>query len=880
MKDGNAFNVTPRLKDIPLVSMMDFNLILGETLFGGISSPFMKRLNGSSGRFYDTVGEDVVRRQVFMAGGWNSDSNLTYQAYNSANIGRRINLKYPEYQPFAGYGWFPANTTLPHCYNDVSENHPFWQPLNKDFPILSTALLCDYLDYDNVPLSLCIPCTEAVPMICGVELNDDCVKYKVSVVQNELQAANAEQGLRRKIERIYSMQVAVNGLSPTITTVYPFINGPQGQSGDSANYTVEAVARIFFTTESGLDDGSLNDMGLRASNSGLGTLELGQWGASDITSPVYIQVPCGNRQLQARAPSGTGESAEKDSIRDDTDLRSANITKNGNLAKLVYEVDENGNETLVESECAGYVDSFIFFENWIAWDGARVLDCFKNGSNSALKFRPSVAVWVRIKNVEDKTVDMVPATPSHDVYNGYAVNRSLHGFNKAMGGDAGDPILRFFPKKGNADDPGVILSKAYFESPDNRDRERPVKWKQKAYIANDPRINWAPEQWWATNEETSPKQLWFENVRTFRQNNIWCDTDIFMSVSDQGYMQSVYEWLLIPQVLRIRKDAEDYDRNNANMEWGFFEGGEGYDGEVNTSVGDVLHKEVMWRTHRSTAFMKEGVDPETWEWGLVDRLPFDDSDTGIRVNPYTDSMNVMLGAFANMPRDWWAASTNQYALGKTYMAPGSSLNQNYLFDWSCNYQDVYNMAYYWMGAFKRWDMSNKEERSKLFYQPDYWKEVFEDAIYWYDGRVAYDVPIMTSENLSLDSGILNDSTVEPILKNLTMAERKFLYGYLKGCFANNHQLFLIFVRAESAAGGGGAGSGARAVALVWRDPNAPMKNGQFVKADGGTEEPNYGKDNAQKYLKLEDGMNEESWRLNERVYPPHKTRILFYHQLD
>jgi hypothetical protein len=243
-------------------------------------------------------------------------------------------------------------------------------------------------------------------------------------------------------------------------------------------------------------------------------------------------------------------------------------------------------------------------------------------------------------------------------------------------------------------------------------------------------------------------------------------------------------------------------------------------------------------------------------------------------------MNVMLGAFANMPRDWWAASTNENAIGKKYMAPGSSFDQNYLFDWSCNYQEVYNMAYYWMGAFKRWDMSNKEERSKLFYQPDYWKEVFEDAIYWYDGRIAYDVPIMTSENLSLDSGILNDSTVEPILKNLTMAERKFLYGYLKGCFANNHQLFLIFVRAESAAGGGGAGSGARAVALVWRDPNAPMKNGQFVKADGRTEAPQYGKDNAQKYLMLEDGMNEESWRLNERQYPPHKTRILFYHQLD
>ena len=871
MKDGSAFGITPSLQDVPFVSMMDFNLALGTKQLGGIASPFMNRLNGSSGRFYDSVGEDAVRRQVFMAGGWNSDSNLTYQAYNSAYGGRRINLKYPEYQPFEGYGWFPQNTTLSHCYNDVAEGHPFWQPLNKDFPILSTALLCDYLDYDNVPLSLCIPCAEAVPMVCGVELNDDCVRYKVSMAEKVLQAANAEQGLKKKIERTYSLKVDVNDLSPTITTVYPFINGAQGQN---ESYTVEAVARVFFTTESGFDDANLKDVGLRASNSGIGTIDQGQWGTSDNTKPAYIQVACGNSTLTVRAPSGTGEAAEKDAVKGDINLRASNVSKEGKLAKLVYEVDDSGQETLIESECEGYVDSFIFFENWIAWDGAKVLDNFKNDSNPNLKFRPSVAVWVRIKNSDDKTVDMVPATPANDELNTFPENKGLHGFNKATGGDAGDPILRFFPKKQN--DSGVILTKQYFKD----GAELTAAWKQKAYIANDPRINWAPEQWWATDLATSPDQLWFDNVKTFRNNNTWCDTDIFMSVSDQGYMQSVYEWLLIPQVLRIRKDAKDYERNNSNMEWGVFEDGNGYDGEVNVAANDVLHCDVMWRTHRSTAFLNEGQDPESWEWGLIDRLPFDDSDTGLRVNPYTDSMNVMLGAFANMPRDWWAASTNHLALGKTYMAPGSSLDPNYLFDWSCNYQDVYNMAYYWMGAFKRWDMSNKEERSKLFYQPDYWKEVFEDAIYWYDGRIAYDVPIVTSENLSLDSGILNDSTVEPILKNLAMAERKFLYGYLKGCFANNHQLFLIFVRAESAAGGGGAGSGARAVALVWRDPNAPMKNGQFVKADGGTEAPQYGKDNAQAYLNLQNGVNEESWRLNERKYPPHKTRILFYHQLD
>ena len=116
---------------------------------------------------------------------------------------------------------------------------------------------------------------------------------------------------------------------------------------------------------------------------------------------------------------------------------------------------------------------------------------------------------------------------------------------------------------------------------------------------------------------------------------------------------------------------------------------------------------------------------------------------------------------------------------------------------------------------------------------------------------------------------------------MTFADRKFLYGYLKGCFANTAQLFLVFVRAESAAGGGGAGSGARAVALVWRDPAAPSApDGSYRKADGGSEAPTYGKDNAQKYLNVASGRSEETWRLNARRYPPHKMRVLFYHQLD
>ena len=86
---------------------------------------------------------------------------------------------------------------------------------------------------------------------------------------------------------------------------------------------------------------------------------------------------------------------------------------------------------------------------------------------------------------------------------------------------------------------------------------------------------------------------------------------------------------------------------------------------------------------------------------------------------------------------------------------------------------------------------------------------------------------------------------------LWSVDKKFFYGYWRECFAARQQLFLIFVRAEPMMmGGEGIGQtppqlGARAVALVWRDPNAVTSSN-------------------------DEGINGY----------PHRTRVLFYRQLD
>ena len=57
-----------------------------------------------------------------------------------------------------------------------------------------------------------------------------------------------------------------------------------------------------------------------------------------------------------------------------------------------------------------------------------------------------------------------------------------------------------------------------------------------------------------------------------------------------------------------------YCNSGGKVTWGVFEGGNGYDGEVNTRAEDVLHSEVMWRTYRSRAFL-EGPGNDNWDWG-------------------------------------------------------------------------------------------------------------------------------------------------------------------------------------------------------------------------------------------------------------------------
>lgn len=715
--------------------------------------------------------------------------------------------------------------------------------------------MCDYLDCDSVPVSLCIPSTEAVPMLCGVALNPECVKYTVSYVKGTPGAADPTTGKQTRIDT-YKIKIDIDGLETLLSTVYPFASGSQGQTD---NYRVESFARVFFVEDSSLGDGDLKDVGLRNNFFYLG--DNFNWSVNNDNGRAdYMQVKIANGSVKTSdyLQSGQGEALEQNAVKGDLG-GTASLSKEATVAEVTVEVDpETGTERVVSVNDPRQID---FYDRDLS---ARVdfQAAFQGTTPVTTKYRPSVAVWMRIVDANGKTVDMAPAVPAYDNLNGFAANTAVNEFNRCAGGTAGAPALRFFAKQADAT-AGVEPNTQYFKDQDGQ--EKRAQWKQTAYAVNDPRINWAPEHWYA-QASGNPKDFWFTNVKAFRENKDWCDPDIFMSASDQGYLQSMYEFMMLPMT--------DSMITKAGPEWGAFEmntAGE-YNGTVRDAYDLVAHNGLMWRTYRSEAFRK---DPGTWDIGYLERMPFDEADNGLRVNPYTDNTNVMFGAFANMPLDWSAAGTNWNNNGmadKNYMKPDSSEfkgNDDYIFRWSYEYRDVYAMTSFWMGLFRR--TSDTNERNEL-YGADGWQDIFDDhkIVYWRTGEVRETPP-----NVDVDR-------VEQILKDeMTSVDRKFLYGYLRGCFANNSQLFLVFVRAETTAGGA-VGAGARAVALVWRDPAPPIKdNGQFAKSDGGSEPPHYGKDNAQRYLRpFTSNGPEESWRFNRRDYPPHRTRVLFYHQFD
>ena len=804
---------------MPLVSIADFNLALGDKgSIGKLKSPFVEYVKTGTGSFYPAEGTaqlEAYSAMTFVTDGWFPRGKKTISGNGDNNAIETYDLADGRYQPYqmnmlAKNRLKLSQAVLGTGLNTQGGKSDLWL---ERLAGLGCAALADYLDADRTPISLAIPTTERVPMICGISPRLGTSKFNLRMQGNEGEptvkvkesetSQTVTQTVSWKIDAAEIARAFMQGHVQALV-VYPFLHKEESEP----QFEVDGQFSLFF---------SAADIKLRTSARDVLHLAQQQIQESAIDSAngiIHVKLPRGNPAMKTLS-TGIAETQE-DAVWDSAVALSleggSGIAPSLNDAgreflKITYtwkqtradkdqpwtpslqtlmQTDVSGNsEVTVEASCGfpalkadGTVDEDFT---------TRLLDNVKN-PNWSKPIRLNAAVWLRVVNKTDnKVVDLVPACISDD--------RIQNGVNdpdtrvEIIGSDefAGKPfpVMRF--DLGEAFQFGVSELLRFGGDEGSAFDLQP---SPKAVMVADPRFNYAPEHWFKSESENLTAQDWTSALKDGGYLDGNHDGDIFLATSDAGYLQSIYELAFLPHFTNLRTPGNSASAGNLQPPG---------TGNLTTFAarGAERNREFMWTSY----------DPIDVDEGAFNDMPFTSEGTGMKVNPYSDSTNVLMAAFANTPVDWRRASTNQMEGAIDYASMSvADFNKKYAWnEYSSSgkfaWEDLQKVAGHFM-----WRMRNAGN--------DSWQAVWND-IDWYglcsDGKVF-------SEGGGQDMQITGDTD------ELWDVDRKFLYGYWRDCFAAKQQLFLIFVRAEPLMLGGGTADqmppqlGARAVALVWRDP--------------------------------------------------------------
>ena len=833
---------------MPLVSVADFNLALGDKgSIGKMKSPFAEYIKTGTGSFYPAEGTaqlDMYSSMTFVTDGWFPKSKKTLSG-NGNNAIETYDLADGRYQPYkmtdlqnGGPLVLSRTTALYKTQVAPSQEAKTWYDRLSG---LGMTALADYLDADRVPISLAVPTTERVPMICGVELRlAQSPSFGVERIDmaptgwdgGSLPPDNS-QVTERKIEQVVRWIVKPDGFAQAfqggrIHTIvaYPFLHN---DAADNPSWTLDGKFALFFTSETAVPFRTRNIDDTEVLH--LASTTLPDSGINLETGVMTVKLEGGRPNFPAKI------SDEESAIWEgDLDLRAGvrlatDLANPGNeLLKVTYQ----WTQTRQQNPQGGFTDwtpTFATVKADPAAAGAtlkahtalpalnadtrvRDADFADSALTEKLSANPgwskrvhlNAAVWLRIKDSDGKVVDMVPASIRDDAFQN---SRNDPTVRLLTSGSAALeisywPLLKF--GTGVAFDFGI----AGMESLENAATDMSIS--PAAVMVPDPRHNHMPENWYAESAGNITKSKWLETNLAGGNDR---DGDIFMATSDAGYLQSVYELAFLPRFTNLETVGNYGNSGNYNIPQNNWN-----NNEYASGAGDTLNANFMWRTYDPIG------DNET----AFENLPFTSEGTGMKVNPYSDSTNVLMAAFANTPVDWRRASTNVME-GATDYASMSVADFNKKYAWNeyseggkFAWEDLQKVAGHFM-----WRMRNAGNSS--------WQTVWND-IDWYG---------LCSDGKVFASGGGQDMEMSGTTDEIWDVDRKFFYGYWRDCFAAKQQLFLIFVRAEPLMLGGGTADqmppqlGARAVALVWRDPATPSG------ATGGY---------------------------------PHRTRLLFYRPLD
>lgn len=871
---GGAYEQWSAIGDrAPYVSMLDYNLALADSGASSFLTPLFynwladKRRDQayyvqSSSRSSEM---SKAQRQPFVTDSWSTNEAWTVDLATVAG------------QPFTrallagknvSYGQVATAGT---AFMNAMDN-------SQAVGLVDYALLYDYLDHDDVPLSLALPCVERVPMIAGVTPPQF--------------TPTAIQGVGDDVQKTWTLNANdwFNGQNELHLVIpFPFRHGLDRNAGP---FKAQALVRLVYAPP-GADAVTLGkallpdqamwadaSMGQRMPDTSLLSFTL-------LSRKVSLNVPDDVAEdAEAGVRGGAGGVGNLDLTFDDFTPRSLpSVT----VLKMETKTVQGGDD----SEGQRKVKMYTVLSSPLNADGSgaalsvgQELDEAAFDAIAAQKFVPYVFVWARLLNDGDETVDLVPAGVQDD---NFLLSRSLANYNdfESLSGavDAANrPVFAFRDAQGDASSAAL----AYADLKAGSTHPGRVEWSPKGVYATDPRFNYAPEFWYDAQTDNITFSDWLAKTKSALAACEWCDQDIFMFTSNQGYLQSLGEFAFLP-ALHTRGANVGTQPSPAVDQTGR--------GTFGADAQTILRNfKYLWRTYDAQPFYEDAAKVKVGR----------NAQREIFVNPHTDNLGVMMAALANPPSDYWAAArgaASDAPLNKDLGNPNDTLKidtfskfKDYMFskgngDAKLEYPELVRLSKTVMAAMGGLDLSASDDVARDLANT-LGTDLTGAAGNFNVAQLHNSVALMLKNLIRNSGGAVRPSAVWQLvwdglwntsgfdllatdaasfkdLLGVTLADplytvdRKFLYSYWRDCFANNQQLFLVFVRAESSAlGGPGEGTpsqlGGRAVALVWRDPDWAEGNGDNGR-DRDVESQNNGNVDRQR---------------------PHRTRVLFYHQFD
>lgn len=871
----------------PLVSLADFNAVMGRTKY----TPFMNYIpNG--GQFYKADDANSISNALFITDTWFPASDLYLDDTNlkakrlqedQGASQTKFDLADKKDQPWKFSGSLNSWLAIPET--------TFSKVLEQNLGVGLVALY-DYLDKDQVPLSLSLPTVEATPMVAGLSVVAPTFALKFekqddvdNTYQWDIQGKNLHT-VDRKVKAI-----VYRGLDGSVTVrgtlVYPFKRA-KTEKRKNMSFDVETFVAVYFG-EDGMPS-RLNNKVFRPTKA--------EWDKGEAFTRDGIYYYFGKKQ-------GVDFGDVEDARAATKDLMITVPPKNLAPRVVAYHVnEEDQNESSDDPLPGNLLDKNIITRNlpagmtdddlFIAFnrDGS-VANEFKKGNsgkrlatpeerkanpNSTKQdaidpttggvtgsYKPYVAVWVRVVDKSKKTVDLVPASVADDKD---LLNSDVSGAESQIANLSGGnyPVMPFTWQM--KDEIKFVIDDQLMTRY-NALAEFDCGWK--SLFCVDPRYNWAPEDWFGTSESEAGAQKWrsligAEGPQSQVLGKEGRDRDIFMFTSDQEYLQSIGELAFLPFVNKLGQSGQ---RNRMTCD---FSGSGRYHGKADfasrglSNLDGFANGTRFWRTY-------SGYERDNWNMGASnpyidlattsgDLIEVVNGESSFCINPLSSDPRVMSAAIDQTPWDYYIASTN---------------DTNYVIDSVEGSPEKYAFAPKSVLDADRWEKRDVADIANELSQELRRSAAVSAAA----NRGAFDIND-AFDGMNWEGSQIGDEQVE-LFENVALAnplhgvDRKFLYSFWRECFQNRQQLFLVFIRAEPLTVGGAGGDsmsnsqlGARGVALVWRDPNPPPSTTASQSGQG-----NQSKRKARNQLSTVSALSTQL-----KTEPPHRTRVLFYHQFD